>query len=136
MAEVFGISASIIAVLQLTGKVTSFGYGYIGGVKRASKDIGGLVDELGLLTKALITLKDYLEANPQSPALYKLDRPIRGCIRKLEMLGTILEPPREGFKGIVDSLKWPFKDNEIAQYISRIERHKCLFILALAADQM
>lgn len=138
MAEVLSVAASIIAVLQLTGTVASLGYGYIGGVKRASKDLGELLKELGSLTSVLITLKDYVDANPCSPALQKLggqDGPIHGCFRELEILQTKLEP-RDGFKGIVDNLKWPLKDTETAQFISRIERHKSLFMLALTVDQM
>lgn len=139
MAEVIGITASIAALIQLTGKVTSFSYGYIGGVKRASKDLHELVDELHALSKVLIVLRDYTEQNSgQSTALDTLsgkDSPLQECAGELDKLRAKIEP-RDGFKGIIDNLKWPLRESETLQYIARIERHKSLFSFALAADNM
>lgn len=138
MAEALGIAASIIAVLQLTGKLTSVGYGYIGGVRRAAKDLGELLQGLGSLSGVLLSLQNYVDANPGSVALQKLgdpDGPLRGCAKELEELISKLTP-RDGWKGKIDGLKWPLKEKEISQYVLRIERHKSLFIFALTADQM
>jgi hypothetical protein len=46
MAEAVGYTASIIAIVQLAGKIASLGYGYIDGVSQARKDITDLFDEL------------------------------------------------------------------------------------------
>lgn len=138
MAEVWGIIASVIAVAQLTGQVASLGYSYLSGVKKAPKDLADLVEELDSLKKVLITLKDYLDKNAQSPALQALNDakgPIRVCALELKILQAKLEP-RKGFRGMIGRLKWPIKEHEIAEYKARIERQKSLFILALAADQM
>lgn len=138
MAEVLGIVGSIIAIIQLTGKVASLGYDYVYEVRWGSKDLGELLKELGSLTNVLITLKDYADANLQSLALQRLndaDGPIRGCTLDLKRLQAKLEP-KTGYKRKIDRLTWPFKENEIAQHMLRIERHKSLFTLAITLDQM
>lgn len=138
MTEVIGLAASLVALVQLAGQLTCVGYGYIGAVKRAPKDLRQLVDELHSLGKILISLQDYADTNPQSTSLQKLneiDGPIKGCINELNELKPKLEP-KGGFRGFVAGLKWPLKETETTQIISRIERHKSLFIFALTADQM
>lgn len=138
MAEAIGLAASLITLVQLAGQLTCVGYSYICAVKRAPNDLRELVDELHSLGKILTSLQDYADTNPQSTTLQKLneaDGPIKGCFRELEGLKLRLGP-RDGFKGFIAGLKWPLKGAETAQIISRIERHKSLFIFALAADQM
>lgn len=138
MAEVVGLVASIIAVIQLTGKVTSLGYVYFQALKRAPKDLGELVNELGSLTKVLTTLQDIADKNPQLAALQTLNSrngPLEGISAELKKLVSKLEP-RKGFKGTMDNLKWPLKEADTMQHISRIERCKSLFDLALTTDQM
>lgn len=140
MAEVLGLVASIIGVLQLTGALVSVGYDYIGGVKSASKDLQDLVDELHSLGKVLIILQEHADSNPKSAALQKLnssDGPLKGCTDQLDKLKSKLEAGKAlGFKGKVKNLVWPLKEKETMQYISRIERHKSIFTFALTADQM
>lgn len=139
--EALGIAASIIAVIQLAGKLTSLGYGYIGGVKRAPKDVQELLDELSSLVKVLVVLRDYVDKNPQSAAALQTlngpGGPIHGIGQELGVLQSKLDPTgKDGFKGIMGDLKWPLKEKETMQHISRIDRHKSLFIFALTTDQM
>lgn len=138
MAEAFALVGTIITLVQLTGKVTSLSYNYVGVSKRARKDLRDLVDELTSLGKVLDTLQDYVDAaNPmQSKAILQLDGgPLQACARELRELQAKLEPEK-GWKGVVDSLKWPFQEGETMQRILRIERHKTLFTFALTADHM
>lgn len=60
MAEVLGITSSVIAIVQLTGKLTSLSYGFIGGVKRAPKELHALAGELSSLSQVINALQDYL----------------------------------------------------------------------------
>lgn len=144
MAEVLGIVSSIIGLIQLAGKVTCLGYGYIGGVRRAPEDLEELVQELGSLTKALTILRNYVDSGAMagSPSvtieiLNSPDGPIQGCAKELEILRSKLDPiGRGGFRGMIESLKWPLKGEETLGHISQIERHKSLFILAFTADNM
>lgn len=139
MGEVLGISASLIAIIQLTGTVTCLGWGYISGVKRAPKDLRDLVDELNSLSKVLSIVQDLAaDPNKKSTALQKLDDtngPLKLCARDLEDLRLKLEP-RGGFKGFMDNIAWPLKETDTLQYIARLERHKTLLIFALNADHM
>lgn len=134
MAEVVGLAASIIGVIQLTGQLAGIGYGYIGGVKRAPKDLRDLVRELSSLIDVLTALQDYVEENPQSPALRMLgkkDGPLQGCTEELEALKSNINP-KDGQKlGVRERLKWPLKDTETAQHIVRIERHKSSLSITL-----
>lgn len=142
MAEI-GLAASIIAVIQLTGTVTSFSYGYISGVKRAPKDLGELLNELGSLSKVLVELQNLVD-KPQGPGQPQLttlqtlnskDGPLEGIAAELKVLLAKLKP-RKGFRKAIQNLKWPLKETETMQHIARIERHKNLFVFALTADQM
>lgn len=135
MADGLSIAAGIIAVIQLTEKLTSWGCGYIGGVKRAAKDRNELLDELSSLMTVLIALEDYADTNPQSPTLQKLNNQqgINGFIAELDTLKAKLEP-RKGLMTMMDKLRWPFGDNEIAQFRLRMNSYKTLFNIALAAD--
>lgn len=87
MAEVLGVAASVIAVIQLTGKVVSLAYEYLGGVKRASDDLRNLVNELHALGGVLIAMKDFADANPESKTLELLNGqggPLPGCLQELQ----------------------------------------------------
>lgn len=135
MAEVIGLAASVIAVIQLMGKVTSLSYDYLSGVKRAPNDLLELVDELHALGKFLITLQNYTDENPESGTLGLLnakDGPLSKCAQELQSLHLKLD----GKKEIVECLKWPLKEKETMQHISRIERQKTLFTFALVVDHM
>lgn len=131
-------AASIIAVIQITSTLISLGNDYIGAVKRASDDIRDLTQELVALKQVLVILQDYASRNPQSIAFQKLsvkDGPLQKCAVELSRLRLKLEP-KTGLKGMIKSLTWPFNQTETMQNIARIERHKSLFSLALAADHM
>lgn len=141
MAELIGLVASILGVIQLTAQVTELTYGYISGVKRASEDMQMLANELTTLGKVLGAIKDYLDINPQhsETALAQLqgsNGPLRGCRRLLELLQAKLAPKEGKLNKFIDSLKWPLKDVETQGYISQFERHKTLFNLALSVDHM
>lgn len=141
MAEIVGLVSGIVALIQLAGKLTSISYSYACGVKRASKDLGDLIDELGSLSKVLLSLRSHLERVKTTSSISALqglndsDGPLKVCGRELEELISQVEP-RNGWKGMVDSIKWPLKEKDTLQLISRIERHKSLIVFALAADQM
>lgn len=134
--EMLGITASIVGLIQLSGKVASLGYGYIGAVKRASADVQDLVDELISLSKVLIALRQFADDNPQSEALATLSGPLRGCTLELEKLERKLKPVDSTWRRMLGSLKWPLKEAEMGQVIGRLERLKSLFVIALSTDHM
>lgn len=135
MAEVVGLVASIIGISQLAAKVTSLGYGYVGGVKRAPEDIQNFMKELGSLTRVLTTLEGCAKTHPGSPALEEIENPLQECLQEMEKLVTKMQP-KGWWKKKVARFKWPLKETETAEYIGRLERHKSFFIIALNADQL
>lgn len=140
MADALGIVASVIAILQLTGKLVSLGYDYIGGAIDASKDIRWLLGELHSLSNVLLILQDHARDDKtlRLTALQTLNGqngPLEGCRLELQRLQLKLEP-KTGLRGKMKSLVWPLKEKEIFKHISRLEGHKNLFNLALTADQL
>lgn len=140
MAELVGLAASILGIIQLTGQVAVLCRGYVSGVKRASQDMNQLIDELKLLGGVLAVLKDYIDksspaASSASVILATKDGPIAGCTVLLRALEEKLTP-RDGFKGMIDSLKWPLKEAETAQYLAQFERQKTIFTIAVGVDHM
>jgi hypothetical protein len=141
MAEIVGFTASIIAIVELVRKATTLSYEYLRGVKRAPKDLGDLVCELGSLGKVLISVQHIADQNTQKlHVLHSLglnNCPLHGIAAELNMVISKLESAsKAGFRGSVERLKWPLQEAETMQHISRIERYKALFIFALSADQM
>ncbi|KAH8146656.1 uncharacterized protein LAJ45_09339 [Morchella importuna] len=141
MAEIVGFTASIIAIVELVRKATTLSYEYLRGVRRAPKDLGDLVCELGTLGKVLISVQHIADQSTQKlHVLHSLSHnngPLHGIATELNAVISKLESAsKTGFRGSVERLKWPLQEAETMQHISRIERYKSLFIFALSADQI
>lgn len=140
MAEALATTASVIAVIQITGKLVILGYEYIGGVKDASKDLRHLMDELYSLTKVLLDLQDFVRdaRNVHSAVLQMLDGqngPLSGCMVELRRLQLKMEP-KTGWRAKMKSLMWPLNEKDTMKHIQQLERHKTLFVLAITKDQL
>lgn len=132
--EVLGITASIIAVIQLTGQVISLSTGYISAVKQAPEGIQRLLDEVTSLQKILLSLKELTGQIEEPPgALQMLDGTLLGCFEELTKLESKLarSKSKRGWKKIVGELGWPLKEDENLQIMARIERYKSSFMVAL-----
>ncbi len=89
MAEVVGLTSSIIAVVDLTAKLASLSYGHIASVKRAPKKIQNLVDEIVALRKILSTLQNLVDDGRYVSTIQKLNEPdghLHNCQQELEAL--------------------------------------------------
>lgn len=140
MAETLGIIASIIAVIDLTGKTTSLTREYVNGVKRAPDNLRKLLDELTSLAEVFSALQVCANASPTGGltelGIFKdKDGPLQECILELEKLLLRLES-KERWRRVVTRLKWPLRERETVEFVLRIERHKSLFGLAIDADQL
>jgi hypothetical protein len=147
MTESLSLAASVIALIQLTGKVASLGHEYIQTTERAPEGLLELVGRLESLQKALNTLRAYVEEYPgftvtmpqrqgdtdgdHPSTTHKQQDPIQECITELENLQAKIEPMVD-FDGAVDKLEWTLSE-ETEQYINRIER---LITIAISGDQM
>lgn len=127
----------IIAVLQLTAKATSLGYGYICYIKRVPKAVRELLDELALLGKAIDGLQERLDEILPFVKLQKIggpNGPPPGCVRDLEALVSKLET--KDVSETNSELQWPCGEEETAQWILQIRRYRMLYMFPSTADQM
>ena len=135
-------AASILAVVQISGKIYDLCRAYYLEARDARDDIRRLRAEVTSLQDVLTNVADLAEA-PGSDGLsvlHLLDRPdgpVQQCQVELVELITKLEPGRgrnEMKKFGMRALKWLLNTKEIDKAITHIERHKNTFNLALTAD--
>jgi hypothetical protein len=138
MGDPLGISASIIAVLQLAGTVVQ----YLNAVKAASQDRQRLLDELISVSGALYLLKARAEQSQcynsgtlMVESLGGLTGPLDQCQMALKRLAAKLAPGH-GIRKLGKEMAWPLQKAEIKEILDVIERQKSLFIMALNNDQM
>ncbi|KAI9807286.1 MAG: hypothetical protein M1833_000029 [Piccolia ochrophora] len=138
MAEPLSITASIIALLQLTSKVVK----YLNNASSASKDSSRILIELGSVNGYLLILEDLVgRADGGETSLCTVRSlgvpygPLAQFKSTLERLAKHLEPVF-GIKKAGKVLRWPFKKDEVTDMIFALERQKAFFILAMENDQM
>jgi hypothetical protein len=132
------VTASIIAVLQLSAKVL----GYLNDVKDASKDRVKCAVEASNLHSLLINLRFRLEeGNVDAPrftavrALGVENGPLDQFKQALEALQTQMTDGGR-LQQAGKALVWKFKKEEIAGILVRIERLKTLVGIALQMDHL
>ena len=138
MSDPLSISASIIAVLELTASVVQ----YLSDMKDASKDRQTLLVEISSVSSLLYTLKDLAERAEWGDtwlatmkSLMVPNGPLEQFKVALEDLASILMPVNKLMK-IGNAMTWPFQKKEIRNILNAIERQKTLFALALQNDHL
>ncbi|KAF1839233.1 hypothetical protein BDW02DRAFT_231592 [Decorospora gaudefroyi] len=132
------VTASIIAVLQLSAKVLS----YLNAVKDASKDRAECEMEASRLYSLLIRLKCRLEEGDASQPWYVAVRALAVENGPLDQFKQALETLQVGMinggrlKRAGNALMWKFKKEEIAGVLARMERLKTLIEIALQMDHL
>ena len=133
MTDPLSVSASIIAVLQLTGTIVS----YLRDVREASEERQRILNEITSASGMLYCLKDLVEreqhADPSLTAARLLcvkGGPLYQFKQALERLASKLTPST-GFREAGKSVLWPFQKREISEILGIIERQKTYFVLAL-----
>ncbi|KAF8847654.1 hypothetical protein BDZ45DRAFT_811419 [Acephala macrosclerotiorum] len=139
MADVLGVTASIIALLQLSGVVI----GYLKDVKDASKDCQTILLEIGSTRCLLQVLNDLLTGSHTQPSYLAAARslavphgPLDQFRSALERLSGKIITPANGFAKAAKVLTWSLKKDEVKELLSTIERLKSLFSLALQNDHL
>lgn len=129
------LSASITALLQLTGTVVR----YLNDVKGASDDMRKLLVEISSIRGLLFGLEDLATLDETwvntIKALDSPNGPLLQFRHTLESLAMRLKP-MAGLARIGKSLAWPFQKGEIKAMLHLLERQKTLFALALQMDHM
>jgi hypothetical protein len=132
------VTASIIAVLQLSAKVLS----YLNDVKDASKDRAECAVETSSLYSLLLNLRFRLEGGDTSQLWYVAVRALAVENGPLDQFKHALETlqarmtDRGRLKKACDALVWKFKKEEVAEVLARVERLKTLVEIALQMDHL
>ncbi|XP_014551953.1 hypothetical protein COCVIDRAFT_30600 [Bipolaris victoriae FI3] len=132
------ITASIIAVLQLSAKVL----GYLNDVRDAPKDRAKYAIEASNVHNLLTSLRFLLEEKNANVPWYKAvcdlgvqNGPLDQFRQALETLQSKITDGGR-LKKVVEALVWKFKREEIASILDQIERLKNLVGIALQVDHL
>ncbi|KAJ9656035.1 hypothetical protein H2201_008661 [Coniosporium apollinis] len=138
--EVLGVTANIIAIVDLSAKIASLCVQYSLAVKDAKNDIERLRGEVNSVTDVLREVERLLQG-PDSARLsasQKLRDALKDCFSQLTELKKRLHPgkTRKAMSRIgVRALKWPFQSKEVDKVVRNLERCKQTVSLALQVDQ-
>ena len=149
MAEVLGLTAIIIAVLQMTSSVITVCYDYSAAVKGAPWELSKIKAEMESLRSVLQTLEPLAKqaeltnpvAGSRLPTLGLFLGPLKDCLQEVERLDKKLKTPSwsDGFgpkrKALVQVLRWPLKEAETKKVLENISRFKDTLALAINVDQ-
>jgi hypothetical protein len=135
------VTASAIAVLQISGTIINLCYDYRSRVKNAAKEASRIVNELNGLRSVIdllfVLLEDESVKSTQHSALDKLaqdEGPLTRCITELKALEKKLEP-QEGWRAAKAAILWPLKESDVKKVLQDIDSTKSTIQLALATDQ-
>jgi len=136
--DVLSVTASVIAVLHLTGSVIT----YLNGVKDAPKECQQCTIEASNLQNLLINLRYHLEqgqtCDPWFTAVRTLDvenGPLDQYKQALEQLQSKLNASNSA-KKMKSQLVWKFSKAEAVGILARMERLKSLVSIALEMDHL
>jgi uncharacterized protein YgfB (UPF0149 family) len=131
-------TASVIAVLQLSGKVV----GYLTDVKDASKERAQCAVEASNLHSLLLNLRFRLEGgnaetswNTAVRALAVENGPLDQFKQALELLQNKMTDGGR-LKKAGEALLWKFKKEEVGSILDRMERLKSMVEIALQMDHL
>lgn len=140
MAEILGLTASVIAVVDLSAKVTTLCFRYSTAVGNARADITQIQGRLNDLDVCLRGVHRVLLA-PSGQALaisQSLTDSLNGCKLELVRLQNRLDPgkARKTMRRFgLRALKWPFDNKEISDIVLKLEHYKQSIMLCLQVDQ-
>ncbi|KAF8532232.1 hypothetical protein JB92DRAFT_3103962 [Gautieria morchelliformis] len=136
MADNLGLTASIIAVLQLTAATISACYSYGNGVKNATRDKERTIDQLFGLQKVLETIRRLVghDETVAASRLPVLNEVIPRCRAELDSLNSKLERDL-GRKGRIQAFIWPLKESEVNKTLEKLGKLQDLLTAAMDLDQ-
>ena len=140
MADPISITSLVFAIEGVVHGLLK----YSAAVKEARIDIQNISMELFALKGILehIQYQHQLELKtPGSPPTGKFDsndflQILRSAAQFLQSLQISLEPSKSRFGRSIQSLKWPFKREDVQKHIAKIERIKSWLILVMTPDHL
>lgn len=141
--EPLSCTASVIAIIQLTGSIVTICGGYIKEVKDAREDVTSLQQGITSLLEIVKKLKDLVQSQDgrELSTSQILINDTASCMSVLTLLRDKIDPEntRKSTKAMrkfgLRALKWPLKRAELERTLQDLERYKSSFILALQVDQ-
>ncbi|EON63738.1 hypothetical protein W97_02966 [Coniosporium apollinis CBS 100218] len=138
--EPLGVTANIIAIVDLSAKIASLCVQYSLAVKDAKNDIERLRGEVNSVADVLREVERLLHRpdSAQLSASQKLRDALKDCFTQLIELKKGLDPgkTRKAMSRFgVRALKWPFESKEVDKVVRNLERCKQTVSLALQVDQ-
>ncbi|CAK7216079.1 hypothetical protein SEUCBS140593_002749 [Sporothrix eucalyptigena] len=130
------VSASIIAVLQLSSEVVK----YISAAAGATEERRRLREAVRACENILQKLKDESDDSEEGKAWSETIKALEAPDAPLGRLSVVLRKvdaklqPKKGIMKALAVLKWPFNEREITEIFATIEREKSLLELALTKD--
>jgi hypothetical protein len=135
MAEVAGLTASIIAILQLSATVIT----YIGDAKGATKERDSLAAEINSVKSILADLKTKSEADEWKDTMKCLSTP-NG---PLDQFKSVLKGLEHKLKPVIGkgakferSMMWPFAKTQIKEIFAALEGLKLVFVLSQGTETL
>ncbi|KAM0339924.1 hypothetical protein ACHAPU_010757 [Fusarium lateritium] len=138
--EGLGVAASIIAVVDLSVKVTTLCLQYSKEVSSAREDVERLRNQVEHLATTMRATQRLVQGDKGASlsTSQALVNSFRRCISDLERAEKKLDPdsPRNRMRRYgLRALKWPFKSKEIDQLLANLDRHEKTILLGLQVDQ-
>lgn len=138
MADPLSISASIVALLQISATIVQYVYDSSG----FNEDRKKILIEVTSVTGLLYCLKDLTDREQGTESWTVTVKSLNVPGGPLEQLKTALEclarrlAPFHKAKTLQRMIAWPFQKKEIQEIFGVIERQKTLCALALQNDQL
>jgi hypothetical protein len=148
MAEVIGLGASIIAVIQIADRIIGLAKHYIEAVHDAPRDLHVIRIEVSTLKAVFESLK-LLQASKQAlfynlETLAEKNGPVEGCMRSISELEILLDPKPQSTSGgkrrkiqtTLSNLAWPLKESKAKKLLNEIMRYKTTIIMSLSTESV
>lgn len=138
--EALGVASSVIAVVEISGRIAAICFQYSKGVKNAKEDVDRLLREVNTLGETTSSVQDLLQG-PTGTKLKtskKLLRAVEEAQAQLRKLDGDLRPSstQKAFRRLgIGALKWPLKSNDVERVIQQLGRCAQSISLALQVDQ-
>ncbi|KAF0329402.1 hypothetical protein GQ607_003351 [Colletotrichum asianum] len=132
MAEALGVTASLIAILELSTKTIA----YILAARNAAREKADLASEIRACQILISGIIGVVDSDHWTTTLEVLSQP-GGPLAALEAIFIeILEKidSRDGWRRGLRALKWPFDEKHIKNLLVKIGGHKESLCLALSGE--
>jgi hypothetical protein len=130
-------AASVIAVIDMSAKITALCFQYSIAVKDAKNDIERIKKKVGDIKRVLEGIKKLLDGPHQTrlSTTHDLFLSLEQCLQELGGLKFELESGKAMSRFGARALKWPFTSKRVEKIVSSLEGHEHTFTLALQVDQ-